>query len=159
MDISRVLIVDDDPVTLGLLYDLLHLRMANAAVETVDSSIAALERLKRNAYDVLVTELRMPGISGATLAQQLYEISPSVPVVLMSGARSPHSLPPNMLGYLSKPIDCDCFLRIVSRAIHYHRLLQSSTPDRVETLMTTVMPNSHERTSPSTPPLSQFLMG
>jgi DNA-binding NtrC family response regulator len=139
MGIPRILIVDDDSVTLRLLYDLLRLRMSNVAVETVDSSIAALERLKRNAYDLLVTDLRMPEISGATLAQQLYEISPSVPVVMMSGARSPSSLPPNMLAYLSKPIDCDCFLGIVSRGIQYHQLLQDSTPDHVDTLMASGM--------------------
>ena len=121
MHIPRILIVDDDSVTLGLLYDVLRSHLTDVDVETVDSSITALERLKRNAYDLLVADLRMPEISGATLAQHLYEISPSIPVVLMSGARSPRLLPPNMLAYLSKPIDCDCFLGIVSRAIHYHQ--------------------------------------
>jgi len=119
MHTPRILIVDDDSTTLSLLGDSLRLHMANVAVETVDSSVTALERLKRNVYDLLVTDLRMPEISGATLAQQLYEISPSIPVVLMSGARPPNSLPPNMLAYLSKPIDLGCFLGIVGRAIHH----------------------------------------
>jgi two-component system, NtrC family, response regulator GlrR len=130
MGIPRILIVDDDAVTLGLLNDLLRVHMPNVAVETVDSSSIALERLKRNTYDLLVTDLRMPEISGATLAQQLYELRSSIPVVLMSGARSPRSLPPNMVAYLSKPIDRDCFLGIVSRAIHYHRF-QPPTPDKI----------------------------
>src|SRR3569832_1690445 len=99
MYIPRILIVDDDLKTLGLLYDVLRLHMTDVDVETVDSSMTALERLKRKTYDLLVTDLRMPEISGATLAQQLYEINPSTPVVLMSGARSPRSLPPNMLAY------------------------------------------------------------
>src|SRR6266436_9465769 len=64
---ARVLIVDDDPALLQALPEALRLRMSGLTVETADSATAALERIARRDYDVIVTDIKMPGMDGLAL--------------------------------------------------------------------------------------------
>ena len=86
-EMGRVLIVDDDPDVLDLHKEVL---LSNGyQVRTFASSEAALTELQTNPtdYDVIVTDLTMPGITGLQLAVSVYEIRDDLPVVLVTGYR------------------------------------------------------------------------
>ena len=55
-----------------------------AEVRVAAGALSALEQLKQTRFDVVVTDMKMPGISGAELLRQLREVDPGVPVVLLS---------------------------------------------------------------------------
>ena len=79
----RVLIVEDDANTREATRELLEL--LNARVLAVDSAQAALDLVAQQLFDVLLTDVRMPGMSGLDLARMVKRMQPRVRVVLASG--------------------------------------------------------------------------
>ena len=66
---KRILVVDDEPMIAGLLADVL---MADGhEVDAVHTGHAALERLADHTYDLIVSDLRMPGLDGRGLYREL----------------------------------------------------------------------------------------
>lgn len=121
--ISRLLIVDDDPIVLTLLSQLASSHLEQVLVETTDSPYIALDRIKTNAYDVVISDVRMPGMSGLDLASRIVTISPCTSIVLISGAldHSDQVWSCDIFAYLEKPIDSDLFIRTVAHAIEKGR--------------------------------------
>ena len=79
----RVLIVEDDANTREATRELLEL--LDAKVLAVDSAQAALDLIAQQLFDVLLTDVRMPGMSGLDLARAMKRLQPRVHVVLASG--------------------------------------------------------------------------
>jgi PAS domain S-box-containing protein len=79
----RVLIVEDDANTLEATRELLEL--LDAKVLAVNSAQAALDVIAQQSFDVLLTDVRMPGMSGLDLARAMKRVQPRVHVVLASG--------------------------------------------------------------------------
>ncbi|KQR76470.1 hypothetical protein ASG35_15575 [Burkholderia sp. Leaf177] len=79
----RVLIVEDDVNTREATRELLEL--LEAEVQTVESAQAALDLIGNQTFDVLLTDVRMPGMSGLDLARAAKRVQPRVRVVLASG--------------------------------------------------------------------------
>jgi signal transduction histidine kinase/CheY-like chemotaxis protein len=79
----RVLIVEDDANTREATRELLEL--LNAQVLAVDSAQAALDLIAKQLFDVLLTDVRMPGMSGLDLARTAKRVQPRLRVVLASG--------------------------------------------------------------------------
>jgi CheY-like chemotaxis protein len=79
----RVLIVEDDANTREATRELLEL--LDAKVLAVDSAQAALDVIAQQLFDVLLTDVRMPGMSGLDLARVMKRMQPRVHVVLASG--------------------------------------------------------------------------
>lgn len=125
----HVLVVDDDPVILCLLDDLIGFHLPTVSVTTESSSVVAFERVKAHSYDVLIIDLAMPEMDGLTLAANLYHFNPLIPVILISGGPLQGCPPLNMFAYLSKPIDGGTFIHIVNHAIEHRRSLHAATCD------------------------------
>ncbi|NOT30744.1 MAG: sigma-54-dependent Fis family transcriptional regulator [Planctomycetes bacterium] len=82
MSIQRVLIADDDSLSREFLSE--ACRTFGLQIEAVASGEAALERLRRGGIDLVLTDLRMPGISGVELVRTMSKELPEVPVVLIT---------------------------------------------------------------------------
>jgi len=82
---KRILFVDDEKCLVLLGVDLLE--EFDYEVMTAFDGERALQKFQQQVggYDVVVTDVSMPGMSGLELAQHLYVISPSTPVILCSG--------------------------------------------------------------------------
>jgi two-component system response regulator AtoC len=121
--ISRLLIVDDDPLVLDLLSQLAASHLEEVLVETTHSPSMALDCIRTNPYDVVICDVRMPGMNGLDLASRIGTISPHTSIVLISGARdhSDQVWSCDVFAYLEKPIDRHLFLRTVSQAIQNSR--------------------------------------
>src|SRR4051812_40495542 len=80
----RVLIVDDDPVIRAVLGRYLTRRGARTS-EAADA-LAAIGRLESDEFDVVISDVQMPGHSGHWLRREIHNRWPELPVILSSGA-------------------------------------------------------------------------
>ncbi len=83
MPSRRILLVDDEPDILDVCQRIL--KTDDYQVETAPSGDAALAQMKQRPFDVLVTDIKMPGLDGLELVQAVKEIAPYIPCVIMTG--------------------------------------------------------------------------
>ena len=105
---SRILIVDDDEMILAALGFSFDLLLPGCHVSTAGDGAAALDELRRQPFDLILTDYSMPKTNGLELAQAAHQISPGVPIVLMSGALSRDEITTgaaamSLNGFLPKP--------------------------------------------------------
>jgi CheY-like chemotaxis protein len=81
----RILVVDDDPALLKALPETVRLRLDGVDVDTCDSAPEALERVRRTDYDVIVSDIKMPGMDGLALLAEIKQLRPSTPTLLITG--------------------------------------------------------------------------
>ncbi len=121
----RVLLVDDDTGLLRTIQVLLE-DEKGWSVEAVPSAPLALEKLRAAPFDVLLTDLAMPGGDGLFLLREARALRPELPVLLMTAFGSVRSAVEAMkLGawqYLTKPVDPDELILQVERALDSTRL-------------------------------------
>jgi DNA-binding NtrC family response regulator len=119
-----VLIVDDDVALLEALPEALRLRMGGVTVETADSAAAALTRMADRNYDVIVTDIRMPGMDGLKLLEEIRTRQPDTPTLIITGHGDNdlvvHALRGGARDFIEKPIDRDYFVAALYRAIREH---------------------------------------
>jgi signal transduction histidine kinase len=126
MNQAYVLIVDDDNALLQALPQAIYLRMHDVKVDTCDSALEALERIKQNEYDAIVSDIKMPGMDGLALLGKIQEVCPRTPTLLITG-HGDHSLAIQALrggayDFIQKPIERDYFIAALHRAIQTHQL-------------------------------------
>ena len=117
---ATVLVVEDEPHV----RELVRVVLAQGGYAVVAASDAeealALYRTDPARIDLVLSDVLMPGLSGAELATQLRTITPDVPVILMSGFTGdridPDSLPPD-IKVLEKPFKLDRLLAAVGAAV------------------------------------------
>lgn len=85
---KRLLFVDDEPNLLNGLRRSLHRTRDEWDMEFVDSAAAALAALERQPYDAIVSDMRMPGMDGADLLEQVKQRYPDTLRVILSGQSS-----------------------------------------------------------------------
>jgi DNA-binding NtrC family response regulator len=122
---AAILIVDDDDSVRDVLYDLFsdeHLCHAAATAEQ------ALTFIAEQPYDVVVTDISMPGLSGLELMGQLRQIRPGTPVIVISGIDDRlHAEGLMRLGafdFILKPFRLEDVEKSVARALEHGRALR-----------------------------------
>jgi len=104
--IRKVLVVDDDPVV-GKSFDRV-LSGKGYAVITAGSAQEALNKLEAEDYDVVFTDIKMPGMSGLEMAERVKQRHPWLPVVIVTGYGSPgneaRAEAAGVSGFLRKPL-------------------------------------------------------
>lgn len=107
--LRKVLVVDDDPVV-GKSFDRV-LAGKGYAVITAGNAAEALARLAREDYDVVYTDIKMPGMDGLEMAGRLKEKRPWLPVVIVTGygsdANEAAAKEIGVSGFLRKPLSPD----------------------------------------------------
>ncbi|RME23870.1 MAG: response regulator [Candidatus Zixiibacteriota bacterium] len=83
MATKRILIVDDNPNMSALLSDMLE--VFDYQSERASDGAEALAKLDKNKYAMIITDMRMPNMSGLELLEAVKERYPKLPVVLVSG--------------------------------------------------------------------------
>jgi len=81
-----VLVVDDESGARTMLA--MALRGADMRVETVADGNQALDMVKRRAFDWIVSDIRLPGIDGVSLAREIARIRPDTNIILISAVAS-----------------------------------------------------------------------
>jgi len=123
-DRGRVLIVDDDPVQLTIYRR--YLEAAGYVVETAEEGKLALHLLKTGSFDVVVSDISMPGMDGLALLRRVRHHDFDLPVILVTGRPSFETavlaIEHGALLYLVKPVDRAALLSAVMQAYRLYRL-------------------------------------
>jgi len=118
----RVLIIDDEEELAATLVERLAYRDIEAEY-AVDGG-TALEKISVRQYDVVVLDLKLPGISGQEVLQRLKDQYPYLPVVLITGHGTPngHENDKSESAYniIPKPIGLDALIELMEAAIKNH---------------------------------------
>jgi two-component system, sensor histidine kinase and response regulator len=123
---AYILIVDDDTALLQALPQALYIRMPGSRVDTCDSALEALNLIKTHDYDVIVSDIKMPGMDGLVLLARIQELRPATPTLLITG-HGDHNLAIEALrgsayDFIQKPIDRDYFVAALLRATQTRHL-------------------------------------
>ncbi len=99
---ARILLIDDDRTictTVALLLD-----RAGHAVVVAENGRDGLAKIEREAFELLIVDIFMPGMDGLETIQQVHRQQPHLPVIVMSGLvfRSTSSPPPDFLKMATK---------------------------------------------------------
>lgn len=104
--LRKVLVVDDDP-TVGKAFDRV-LSEKGCAVSTALNGQEALKKLGEDDYDVVYTDIRMPGMNGIEVAERVRQRRPWIPVVIVTGygtaAHEAKAREAGVSGFLNKPL-------------------------------------------------------
>lgn len=115
----QVIFVDDEPHVLSGLRRLLHPMREEWEMRFVSSGEEALAELARAPFDVIVSDMRMPGMDGADLLLAVREKYPDMVRIVLSGQSDKESIFRSVgvaHQYLSKPCDADTLLTKINRA-------------------------------------------
>ncbi|MGH7772541.1 MAG: sigma-54-dependent transcriptional regulator [Candidatus Binatia bacterium] len=122
--VDRILVVDDEPNMLALFQRILG--KEGYMVQCAPSGDEALERLESEWFDLLISDLKMSGLSGLELLKRVKAVNPSMPFILLTAYGTVDSAVAAMkegaYDYLTKPINNDELIVVVKKALELHRL-------------------------------------
>lgn len=121
---GRILIVDDEPNMCQLLEDAMRMRDYEPA--SCGSADQALQLVHDSEFDVVLTDVKMPGSTGIQLCEQVANNRPDIPVVVMTAFGSMETAISAMRAgaydFITKPIELDLLALSVSRAMAHGQL-------------------------------------
>ncbi|MBD3285461.1 response regulator [candidate division WOR-3 bacterium] len=116
---KRILCVDDDRNFLELVSEVLHL--GGYEVKIATSAKYAIQELMKDKFDLVVTDLCMPGTDGIQFIRELREFKPSQRVIVITGFPSQRTqwetLRLGTINYIAKPFSPKSFLKKVNQAL------------------------------------------
>ena len=115
----RVLFVDDEKELVATLIERLQYRDIDASYELNGAS--AIERLRCEKFDIVILDLKLPGISGAETLKVINKEHPDLPVLIITGHGSTDEIddmPQGAAKCLPKPINLDDLISRMRSAIH-----------------------------------------
>lgn len=123
-DTSSILFVDDDPKAGDLLVRFCE--DTQFACQAFRTPVEALAHFRQHGADIVVTDLRMPGMTGIELLTQMREFDPEVPVIVITAFSTLESaieaLRQGASDFLKKPFDMEELLVVVENALERARL-------------------------------------
>jgi two-component system response regulator HydG len=121
----RVLVVDDDLEMCGLISDVL--KGEGLSATSVGDSLGASKILKKEEFDVIITDLKMKGLKGLDLLEEAKKVAPLTPVIIITAFGTVESAIKAMkmgaYDYITKPFQMEEFVLIVKKALE-NRLLK-----------------------------------
>ena len=121
MDIKRVVIIDDEMVLGQLLQAAFATLSGNIEVSVVPNAEEATAELSKAEIDLVVADVKLPGISGLDFASHLKQKSPHIKIIMVSGLNDPvlkqKVLATGADAYFPKPVDMRNFLETSSKLL------------------------------------------
>jgi YesN/AraC family two-component response regulator len=137
---KRILIVDDESTLVFFLKQGLQESGIQCLVDDASSGEEALTKLTYNRYDVLITDLKMPGINGFTLLEVARSLHADIRVILMTAFGSPEVLAEasrlKVDGYLTKPFPTAQLQDIVKTILTINSTLENTRDKSPKDLIT-----------------------
>ncbi|MBI1818765.1 MAG: sigma-54-dependent Fis family transcriptional regulator, partial [Nitrospirae bacterium] len=123
---DRILVVDDE-VNMRALFKKI-LSKEGYQVETVSSGDEAFKLLEKDRFDLVISDLKMPGMDGFELLKKVKEISPQPPFILLTAYGTVDSAVAAMkqgaFDYLTKPLNNDEVRMVIRKALDLYHLTQ-----------------------------------
>ena len=129
MPLARVLVVDDEPTYRASVSRCLTNQ--SYQVTAAESGEKALELVSSGRFDLVISDIKMPGMSGIELLGKILEISPGTASIIMTAfATIETAIEATKLGafhYLIKPFNVDELVQLATRAIEHKKLKEENT--------------------------------
>ena len=123
---AEILIVDDDDVIRDTLCELLD---SKYPCQTASTAEEALRKLETQPFDVVLTDISMPGLSGYELLSRVLELYPGTPVIIVSGLsdqdQAESLISRGAFDYLLKPFRLEVVEESVKRAVERRQSSQT----------------------------------
>jgi signal transduction histidine kinase/CheY-like chemotaxis protein len=120
VDRVKILVVDDEEIMLKLACD--ALRTQGHQVTGASGAQEALDRLKQEKFDFILTDIKMPEMDGMELIQAAHQVDPSMGAIFMTGYASldtaKRAIQEGAYDYILKPFDLQEIRSAVARAVH-----------------------------------------
>lgn len=133
---KRILIVDDDTDVHQLL--VAALQVEGRQIESAYNGLDGLERITAAHYDLVMTDVNMPGLDGLELLERVHQVRPETKVVVMTVASTPENIiraiRDRAFSYFSKPFTINAVSEMAARA-----LAGTTSDDEIE--VTSARPN------------------
>jgi DNA-binding NtrC family response regulator len=128
MDKYRILVVDDELLIRDLLYDLFANQGWDIAI--AEGGQKAIDFLKNQQFDVVLTDLKMPDMDGMDLTGRIRNLYGDLPVIIMTGYPSLDSaleaLRYKVDDYIIKPFNVNQLFKVVKRVVESRRQLMGA---------------------------------
>ncbi len=142
---NNLLVVDDDPYVLESLASLL--KEFGYLVHTFTNASDALVELKKRQYDVVLTDIKMPGITGIEFLRHIRDLDPQIPVILLTAFAeldvAVDAIKRGAFDFITKPFNPEYLAHAVERAVKYAKLIEMEKQYKV-TLEETVRKRTQE---------------
>ena len=119
--LRKVLVVDDDPVV-GKSFNRVLSQDKGYVVITAQNAAEALERLREQEYDVVFTDIKMPGMDGVELTERVKASRPWTPVVIITGygttANEQRAMAAGVSDFMRKPLSPEMIEESAAHALH-----------------------------------------
>jgi excisionase family DNA binding protein len=116
---ARILVVDDEETIRELLSKTLAL--ADYEVDVAPDGRTGIDRMRIIPYDLLITDLRMPGVDGLTVIREARRLKADIPVIIVTGysteASAIEAINLGVQGYLTKPFRVPRVLAAAAKAL------------------------------------------
>ena len=126
MPLCRVLIIEDDQIFLDTLSSTLRLNLTDTQIETADSTLTALERIRSGEYAAIIADAHQPRLEGIGFVRAVQKIQPQCPVLLLFEKQQEdlfrQAMQAGAYDILVKPVDEGTLLFAVRRSIEVSQL-------------------------------------
>ncbi len=121
-DVKHIMVVDDHFEMLEFLRSMLESADHDYEVLAVPSAEECMLELRRSQFDLLITDVRLPGMSGFDLARWIQKLGRDMPVIMITAYSSPQGKKEaaelGVYHYFRKPLDTDEVLTVVNHALY-----------------------------------------
>jgi DNA-binding NtrC family response regulator len=125
---SRILVIDDERSIRNTLKDILEYE--KYSVDLAEDGIKGIEKVKSSAFDMVLCDIKMPGMDGIEVLEKLQEIIPDTPVVMISGHgnidTAVESIKKGAFDYIEKPLDLNRLLITIRNAMDKSSLVSET---------------------------------
>jgi DNA-binding response OmpR family regulator len=121
---KRILIADDDPCIVGVLRDFFEQTPTKYIVADVSNGNDALDSARRGVPDLVLLDIKLPGMDGVSVLRELLAIDRRTAVIMLTGAQASAAADALRLGafaYIPKPFDLSYLETVVSLALDCRR--------------------------------------
>jgi DNA-binding NtrC family response regulator len=126
---QKILVIDDELDMLMLLRMIIE-DNTDFEVETTNNPSEALKLFSEKDYNLIISDLKMPGMDGIELFDELREIKPDIPVIIMTAygslETSEEAMKKGVADFITKPFRKDSILFTISRVLELARMRQEN---------------------------------
>ncbi len=123
-----ILILDDEPIVTKRLRPALEKKGYH--VESFTESTKALERIKDHQFDIIITDLKMEGISGMELLDEIKKLNPDAELIVITGfatmETAKESFKKGVFDFLAKPFKLSEIVDVVGKAVEHLKIKKSA---------------------------------
>jgi DNA-binding NtrC family response regulator len=124
---SRILIIEDESAIRRVLVKILSEENDNYQVDEAEDGLSGIEKIKKEDYDLVLCDIKMPKMDGVEVLEALKKIKPEIPIVMISGHgdldTAVNTMRLGAFDYISKPPDLNRLLNTVRIALDRKELV------------------------------------